>query len=185
MKSWGQTPLFMLRGSQEDGFDRLLAAQGYVERDPSLLLARTVAPLARQDLPRLCAILAPTSLGACREIWADGGIGAARYEVISRAPPPVTAILGRQGDDPAGAALVAVDGPIAMLHALHVLPDHRGRGVARAMLVRAARWAAARGCETLALAVVANNVAAQRLFGGLGFEPVAGYHYRAAPASAS
>lgn len=184
MTAWGQAPLFMLRGGQEDGLDRLLAEHGYAQRDPSLLLVAPVEPLASRELPRLRAILSLPELAICREIWVDGGIGIERQAVITRTPPPATAILGRRGDDPAGVALAAVDGPIAMVHALHVLPSYRGEGVARTILLRAARWAAARGCTTLALAVVAENAPARSLFEGLGFARAAGYHYRAAAAHA-
>lgn len=184
MAGWGQAPLFMLRGASEDGLDRMLTDLGYRQSDPSLLLTAPVDDLAPRDLPPLRAIVAAPELSICREIWADGGVGPARQAVIARAPPPACAILGRRGDMPAGVTLVAVDGPIAMIHALHVVPAHRGEGVARTMILRAARWAAARGCTTLALAVVAQNTPARRLFEGLGFTRAAGYHYRAAPAHA-
>ncbi|MEM8957023.1 MAG: GNAT family N-acetyltransferase [Pseudomonadota bacterium] len=181
MADWGQVPLFMLRGDADDALDRILTDLGYRQSDPSLLLTVPVDRLAGRELPPLRAILAAPDLAICREIWADGGVGPARQDVIARAPPPACAILGRLGDMPVGAALVAVDGPIAMVHALHVLPAHRGEGVGRMMLLRAAHWAAARGCSTLALAVVAKNAVARRLFAELGFAQSAGYHYRVAP----
>lgn len=181
MAAWGQRPLFMLRGGVETVLDDLLARRNYRISDPSLLLAAPVGAVASHDLPPLAAFAAPAGLAICREIWSEGGIGAVRQAVISRTPPPVAAILGRHKDDPAGAALVAVDGPVAMIHALHVRPQHRRGGVGRAMVVRAAHWAAARGCETLALAVVADNGPGRALFEGLGMAEVAAYHYRAAP----
>jgi GNAT superfamily N-acetyltransferase len=67
-----------------------------------------------------------------------------------------------------------------MVHALVVAAEHRRQGVAGAMMIRAARWARAQGCRTLALAVVASNAPARALFGGLGLNPVADYHYRVA-----
>jgi GNAT superfamily N-acetyltransferase len=56
----------------------------------------------------------------------------------------------------------------------------RGRGAARAVLGGAARWAAARGINSLYLQVERDNTAALRVYGGAGFTELCGYHYRVA-----
>lgn len=180
MRHWGQTPIFMIRGPNDAGLDALLDARGYRRNDVSLLLTGPVSEIARADTGRLQAFTTDPSLAVCREIWSDGGVGPERQDVIKRVPVPRAAILGRGGDDPCGVALVAIDGQIAMVHALHVLRSHRRRGVARAQVIRAAAWAERHGAQTLALAVVAENAPAIALFARLGLTETARYHYRIA-----
>ena len=181
MRSWGQNPIFMIKGDRDRWLDDLLDCRGYRKNDLSLLLTGSVSDLAARDIGPLQAFVADPGLAVCGEIWANGGVGPGRRAVIARVPVPRTAILGRSGDDPCGVALAAMDGPIAMIHALHVLPSHRRAGVARAMMVRAARWAERCGARTLALAVVTENAPARTLFVGAGLHETACYHYRVAP----
>lgn len=181
MRAWGQRPLFMLRGPQEAGFDDLLAARGYEISDPTLMLAGPVAPLLREELPLLGGITTPLSLAICREIWAEAGVGPARQALMERITGPAVAVMGRQGDAPAAVALAAADGPIAMVHALYVRPKARRSLAGYRVMLRAAHWAARQGCETLAVAVVAQNAPARGLYERLGLRQVAAYHYRVAP----
>jgi GNAT superfamily N-acetyltransferase len=73
---------------------------------------------------------------------------------------------------------VSSDGDIAMLHAIEVSPRHRRQGVARAIIARAAAWAAGQGCGWLGLAVTTANEPARALYTALGMAEVGTYHYR-------
>jgi GNAT superfamily N-acetyltransferase len=115
-------------------------------------------------------------------MWAGEGIGPARRAVMDRVAGPCTAVIAGPVEAPVGAAFVALDGGIAMVHAMAVVPAARRRGIARRMLAAAADWAADRGGRTLALAVTEANGAARALYAGVGMVDVAGYHYRRAPA---
>jgi len=52
---------------------------------------------------------------------------------------------------------------------LYVGPEHRGEGVATALLARAEAWAGERGCERATLSVNARNDTARRLYESRGY----------------
>jgi GNAT superfamily N-acetyltransferase len=178
MRGWGQRPLVMVR-SGEEALDRALAARGYLEHEPSVLLAAPIGALAaRRDET---AITCHAPLARMAEIWAADGIRPARLAVMDRAPGPKTWLLGRFGDRAAGCGFVALHGGVAMLSALVVAPDARRRGLGARLTRGAAGWAAAQGASTLALAVTRGNAPARALYAGLGMAEAGAYHYRIAP----
>lgn len=180
MRDAGQLPCVMVRGPVEAALDDALVARGYLKRGDGVLLAGPVAPLATQVPPLLTAILASPRLALCQALLTAAGVGAGA--VLERLPPPRRAVLGRRGDRPAGIALIAVDGPVAVVPVLYVLPDARRHGVARAMLQRAAGWAEGCGCTVMIAAVDAFDEAARVLLEGLGLAPASHFHYRVCPA---
>ena len=56
---------------------------------------------------------------------------------------------------------------------LYVLPEHRRRGIATALLKTAQAWAQARGDRQIGLQVFADNAAALALYRKLGYQPQA------------
>jgi len=180
MRALGQAPLFQIR-EHEEKLDALLEAHGYVVRDPVNLWAIPVADLTREPIARASAYTMWPPLELAREIWQDGGIGAARQAVMERASCPKTAILARVGDYPGGAAYAGIHDGIAMLHAIHVLPAQRRQGAGRLLLRAAAKWAEARGAEVLSLIVTQGNHAANPLYASMGMTRVGHYHYRVHP----
>lgn len=176
MKALEQDALFMLREADAT-LDALLEARGYAVVDPVLILTCPIAALTDIEVPRLATFTIWEPLAIMAEIWATGGIGPARLEVMQRAQTK-TAILARNNQRPAGTGFVAVDGPIAMVHAVEVLPEHRRQGAAQWIMRQAAFWARAQGAETMSVLCTKANTAALALYSGLGFEPAAQYHYR-------
>ena len=169
-------PLAMVRDSQPDLAARC-ADLGWREVDPTVLFA---APL--QDLavpPPLVTSFISTwpPLQIAREMWEAQGIGPARQAVMERAEGPKISVLGRCADKPAGVAFVALDGPVAMVHALEVLPDIRRNGAASNMMRAAAVWAQDQGAETLAVAVTHANVGGKALYASLNMSAVGHYSY--------
>jgi GNAT superfamily N-acetyltransferase len=173
----GGGALFMLFGWQ-DALDRRLERAGYRARDATDVLLGPVSGIAEAPPPVSCFETWPP-LAITEEIWSGGGIGPDRLVVMHRAKGPKTTLLGRTGDQPAGAAFVAIDPPFAMLHALEVRPAARRQGLARLMVRAAAHWAQDNGAEHLAVLVTRDNEAAQTLYAGLGLGAVGRYHYRA------
>ena len=114
------------------------------------------------------------------EIWAAGGIGPGRLDVMHRAAVK-TGILSRHKDKPAGTAFVAIHDGIAMVHAVEVLAHQRRKGVAAWIMRRAAFWAAEQGAHTLSVLCTQANAPANALYQRLGFTSVCGYHYRMHP----
>lgn len=173
-------PLFAIhpdRSAADLALDAALAARGFRLHDPVVAYAAPVPALAG-EVPFLAAFPHWPPLEAVRALWAEGGIGPARVEVMARAEGPHTAILGRSGDRPAGAAFVAVQDGIAMLHALEVRPGQRRQGVGGHLLRAAANWAAGQGAHVLALVVTERNAAARALYARAGMAEAGRYHYR-------
>lgn len=150
MRAAGQSQIF--RVLPGDAVDAALEARGYLRHDPVVTYTAPVAALIRDLPPVRCFAIWPP-LEVQRDIWAADGIGPSRVAVMERAAGPKTAILGRDDDRAAGVAYVGALGPVAALHALHVLPAHRRRGLALDMLAEAARWAQGAGCDRLTLLV--------------------------------
>ena len=179
-RGWGQPPLFAV----EDGDRRLsqaLADRGWRPARATVLLQAPVAALALRPVPPVTALPLWPPLAIQRGLWTELGIGPSRQAVMDRVAGPKWAVLGRIEDRAAGCAFAAVSGPVAMLHALVVVPWLRRRGLAGWMTCRAAGLAAEAGAEVLALAVLRDNAPALALYGGLGFGPVGGYAYWAPP----
>lgn len=176
LRPLGQDLLFQIR--PEDGeLDRCLAARGYEVIDPVDFLSAPVDSLTAQLHP-LAAIPSWPPLAVQAEIWAEGGIGPARLAVMDRVNGPKTALLGRHDDHPVATAFVAVHRGIALVHALEVSKEARGKGIGRTMIQGAANWAARHDAQDLAVLVVKANKAAQSLYAALGMVPSGAYHYR-------
>ena len=180
MLDLGQSPLFMLR-AQDTALDHLLEKRGFQIKDP---VTAYIAPLSdlQGDLPSVAVTPAWPPLSIQREIWATAGIGPARVAVMDRAQSPKTTHLGRSGDVPAGTAFTAIEGNLAMLHALEVLCDHKRRGVGRQIMTGAANWATIQGAQWLSVLVVNSNQEANVFYQNLGMmNSGISYHYRRAP----
>ena len=175
MAELGQSALFCVHEGQHL-LDGALEARGYDVMSPVVSLAAATKEFDAPD-PML-AILCGHPLARLAEIWAEGDIHAPRLAVMARASGPKAYLLARYKDRPVGAAFVACDGDIAVMHALYISPQTRREGLGRAMTAQAATWAAAEGAATLGLLVERENSAALSLYDGLGFATVSGYHYR-------
>ncbi|WP_113910596.1 GNAT family N-acetyltransferase [Roseovarius dicentrarchi] len=182
MDSMGQPRCFMIRGG-ETGLDALLAQAGYEVIDPVTIYAAPLDAL-KMDTP------APTAsfhlwepLAIQHEIWHSGGIGPARIDVMYRAGGAKTALMGRRDGHVVATGFAAIDGATAMVHALEVLPGYRRQGVARALMLEAARWAIPLSAAHLAVACTATNSAATALYTSMGMRSACRYHYRQQPAS--
>lgn len=176
MAQLGQDALFMLRDT-DSALDVALKARGYAVIDPVVILTCPIAALTDKEVPRLATFTIWEPLAIMAEIWAGGGIGPARLEVMARAAHK-TAILARNNQRPAGTGFVAVDGSVAMVHAVEILPEHRRQGAAQWIMREAAFWARAQNAQTMAVLCTKANTTALALYSGLGFEAAAQYHYR-------
>ena len=182
MAALGQAPLFMLRPDShpaDAALDAALAARGHRLVDPVVGYGAPVAAWAGSVPPPVSAFWIWPPLRVMEEVWDAAGIGAARRAVMDRVPGPHTSILARSADRVAGAAFVALDGPVAMLHALEVLPHYRRQGSAVNMLRVAGRWAQDNGATVVSAMVAAANGPARALYASLGMQNVGNYHYRA------
>lgn len=177
MLAWGQVPIFQVT-PETPGLDALLDGAGYAIKDPVLIYAAPVAVVAAIPTPRLSTFAHWPPLAIQREIWEQGDIGADRVAVMDRVRAPKIAPMARRVDRPVGTAFAAIYDGIAMVHAIEVLADQRRQGDGRRLLSRAAKWAAEAGAHTIALAVTEANIGARALYGDLGMQAAARYHYR-------
>jgi ribosomal protein S18 acetylase RimI-like enzyme len=169
-------PLVLVR-TGDAALDATLEARGWRVVDPVVAYAAPVAALIA-DLPPLAAFAHWPPLEIARSVWAEGGIGPARIDVMNRVKGAKTVIMARAGDRTAGVAFVACHGTEAMLHALEVRPDLRRQGVGQSLLHAAANWAASAGAARISLVVTRQNTAARMLYARLGMAVVGQYHYR-------
>lgn len=177
MAALDQPALFLIR--EGDGLlDQALMARGYRIVDPVVAYAAPVAIMAAQPPDHMTTFPHWPPMAIAADLWAEGGIGPARLEVMQRARGPKTVILGRAQDRAAGAAFVAIHENLAMLHALEVTPSQRRQGSAHNILKAAALWAQENGADTLSLVVTVANDPARRLYASFGMEVVGQYHYR-------
>jgi len=174
-RAWGQRPMFRLPDSDER-LGRALAGLGYRPEAPTAVMVADCAALAVAP-PALGTFAVWPPMAIQRDLWSAGNINPARQAVMDRVTGPRISLLGRLDDRAAGAAFVAVEGRVAMIHAIEVVPQFRRRGLARWMLGAAALWAGQQGADRLGLAVSRANIGARALYDCMGFAEVGGYSY--------
>lgn len=180
MREMGQPALFMIR-EIDTALDAQLDALGFVIKDPVTLYAAPIAAVTTARPPHKTVFTAWPPLAAQTEIWANGGITAARLAVMDRAPMPKTTLLGRVHDNPAGTTYVGMAHGCAMIHALEIGNAFRRQGLAANMTRAAAFWAADNGADYLTLVTTKVNAGANALYTSLGMTVVGHYHYRIKP----
>ncbi len=176
MKEAGEVPLFMLREGEGD-LDAALEARGYKIIDPVNLYTCPISNLTDIPIPRVTAFNIWEPLAIMEEIWATGGIGPGRLDVMARAETK-TGILARWNEKPAGTAFAGVHDGICMVHAVEILPHQRRQGVAQWIMRKAAFWAEEQGAHTMSVLCTQANSAANALYASLQMEVVGQYHYR-------
>ncbi|WP_134681892.1 GNAT family N-acetyltransferase [Paracoccus ravus] len=174
-RDWDQRPMFRLPDSDQR-LSEALTARGYRRETPTAIMAAESAALVRA-YPAMTTFAIWPALQIQRDIWAAGNISGARQAVMDRIALPRTTLLGRIDDRAAAAAFVAVDGEVAMIHAIEVAPQFRRRGMAGWLIARAAEWAAGHGATRLGLAVSRANTGARASYDMLGFREIGGYGY--------
>tara|TARA_R100000935_G_scaffold10109_3_gene20181 strand:- start:8340 stop:9050 length:711 start_codon:yes stop_codon:yes gene_type:complete len=179
MRAMDQRPIFMIRDG-DDTLDAELAARRYDIVDPVNLYVAPVVKLTDVPMPRVTAFQIWEPLAIMTEIWAKGGVGPERINVMHRAATK-TAILTRWNEMPGGVAFAALHDGVCMVHAVEVLEHQRGQGVAKWLMRSAGFWAQAQGATQMAVLCTQTNAGANRLYQGLGFDLVGHYHYRQFP----
>ena len=177
MLAMDQKLIFQIREGQED-LDGMLAARGYAILDPVTIYACEPETLCDVVIPRVTVLQVWEPLAIMREIWAAGGIGPERIEVMKRTKGPRVSLLGRLNDKPGGVAFVAIHDGVAMVHAVEVCPGQRRLGMGRWFMRAAAFWARDNGAHTLSVMCTDTNGPANGLYRSLGMTVTGHYHYR-------
>lgn len=147
------------------------------------------APINRMPLSNVVNQLPLRDIGRFVDsAIATGSVMAANRAGLSEiigAVVPAKGLFVRETGAQAHSTLVCVqDGQLAGFFEVATALEFRRKGHARALLLTAMKWAAAKGASTAWLQVEEANSAALELYGQLGFTPFYRYHYRVAPEGA-
>ena len=177
MRAFDQTPIFMIREGDDD-LDRNLARKGYEITGRSNIYTAPIKKFTKKDPPRLSVFEIWEPLQIQNDIWRKAGIDTTRIAVMHRTKGPKTSFFLRWGNRPAGSAFIGIHNNIAMLHALEILPQQRGKGVGTLAMYQAFNWAKSFDAHTLSVICTTENLAANALYASLHMQLVGGYHYR-------
>lgn len=153
-----------------------LAARGFAYRSHALVLARPLdAPLPAPDPALDVREAGPEQRAIAARTIARGYLdGAPPGPLDLRAAetwfdlPGAAHLIARRGGRPIGGGAVVIDGTCALLGQMSVLPEHRGRGVQRALVAHRLRHARSLGA-TRAFATSAPSGASLRNLRRAGF----------------
>ena len=127
-----------------------------------------------QDMGRFVGALMETQA-------ADPQLRPGLSEIIGAIQPEAGLFVLEQDEKPLATAICVHDGDLAGLFEVATAAAERGKGYGRRLLLSAMKWARLRGARRAWLQVAADNFAARRLYGTLGFTELYRYHYRRSP----
>jgi GNAT superfamily N-acetyltransferase len=165
------------------GLETLLAGQGYIAKDETIVLAAPIAGLAAA-VPGAEARPAPDADWMAVTATAEHQGPARRRE--KEGTPPLLTVPGawitlREGREATAVASVAAAGVLAGYFDLAVRPEHRRKGLAARAVGAAAHWAQGQGAEWLFCQVATANAASLALNTGLGMREAYRYRYWVRP----
>lgn len=163
--------------------DSLLAQNGYAAEAATLV---QTAGLPLQPLPVVEGI--DVEVGDFDESWLSAYAAAesltpgeveGRRGIHGRLRAGAGYATARSDGKVAGVGSVVVEDGWAGVHNMATAPEHRRRGVARAVLHALLRWSVSGGATRSYLAVMETNQAARALYEGSGYTTAYRYWYRA------
>ncbi|MFF7210097.1 GNAT family N-acetyltransferase [Streptomyces sp. NPDC008238] len=186
----GLPPYVQVTTGGEDSDEALAEAldhYGWTAEGHALLRTAALAPIA--DLPGAEAVRLSREADAAwlARYHRTGDLGDAALKVLGGGPSVWFATVpgdGPAGTGPAAIGRCVVDGRFASFGAVEVAPDHRRRGLARAVMAALARKALDEGASGAYLQVETGNEGARALYDRMGFTTHHAYHYRRGPLSA-
>ena len=177
MHALGQSNIFQIRRKDKD-LDFLLSKKGYSLVDKTLIYTCNIGEISCLTVPPVTAFNIWPPLSIMEIIWGKAGITGGRLSVMRRCDVKKTTILGRMENKAAGCAFVSQSDGIAIIQSMFVLPKYRRKGLARNILIEAAKWGLKEGSSYLALMTGKYNKEARALYDGLGMKVLESYHYR-------
>ena len=106
---------------------------------------------------------APDWIAMRSALWPGGGDGGTHADDINR-------LLADAGDTVNLIANGCETTPVAFLEGIYVVPEARGRGVAKALVAAVEDWARASGVSELGSDAAPDNMASLKMHHALGFE---------------
>ena len=112
---------------------------------------------------------------------ADPALRAGLSEIIGAIQPEAGLFVLEQDEQALATAICVHEGDLAGLFEVATAEAERGKGHGRRLILSALKWARLRGARRAWLQVEADNLAALKLYSGLGFTELYRYHYRRKP----
>lgn len=176
----GVKPTFKLTAQAPKLLDALLAARGYAQVEPSLVLTLNELPSSASPGAVWFENLDPAWGAVFAEWKALDQKERTLFERLTKASSGEVyhgLMKDTQGHVVACATGVLDRGWLGVLN-VHTVPDRRGQGWGKAMMQALLAEGKRRGATGAYLQVVADNHPATRLYRGLGFQKIYTYHYR-------
>lgn len=180
----GHSAIFKLTDASDPGLDDHLAGLGYL---PDARVTIMTADLPTRDNGHVGAGV--ERAGPTRE-WADAFAAMSGYgpdrrrmltDVLDRIELPAAYAAARVGSEIVSAGMAVAEDRHAGVFEMVTHPDHRGRGLAGAVLTNLLEWMRRRGTALAYLQVFEENRTAERLYRRAGFVPRYQYWYRVRP----
>lgn len=178
----GLPAIFRLSPLAPAACDRTLAAAGYLQLDPSVVM---LAPIGGRTAPTSVEIAARPDDDWLAGIAAANGIAPAlrpTHDLMVRSIVlPAAFATIRQAGEPVGFGLAVRERGMVGLFDIVVAPTARRRGHGRTIVQALMAWGHAAGATAAYLQVRGANDAALELYRRLGFRDAYRYHYRRQP----
>jgi ribosomal protein S18 acetylase RimI-like enzyme len=180
----GLPPRFQVSDGSPRELDALLRENGYSDEAYSGVFVADAADVV--EAARGGQFRTHTS-NAIDERWLDAFMAVegfaeskrATYRAIYEAIEPRAVYVRAEIDgEIAGVGMAASELGWTGMFGIATSPMHRRRGVGTHVMGVLARWSLANGAPRVYLQVMDSNDTAIRLYGGLGFSRLYGYHYR-------
>ena len=171
---------------QPPALDGVLAAQGFLAFDETLVQAAPIAGLSLAIEPPFGVTLGEVDADAFADVTAAMRHSSAiereaHREWLVHSPLPRRFVVLREGGAVVCAAQVTLDGECAGVFDVGTIVAARSKGYATYACAELLAWALGQGARLGYLQVTADNAAALAVYRRLGFATLYTYHYRARP----
>ncbi|HET6174543.1 MAG TPA: GNAT family N-acetyltransferase [Gaiellales bacterium] len=176
-RSRGLRPGFRLTPLSPPAFERLLRERGYLIDTEAVVMVADALPETPEPAVGDDIALAPgldeewlRVFQAIERHWPPEQDPGARW-VFGSGDSPRRFALARVGGEPAATGYARVEDDWLYIACVGTSPDHRRRGLARAVSERLFAWGESNGARRAILQAETKNAAAQALYAQLGFRP--------------
>ena len=178
--AYGRPLVFRISPLAGETLSRHLDTEGWLHFSESLVITANLASMeidnARDQLPLRDIGRFLDGAMAVRKL--DGSVRAGLSEIIGAIGGNAGLFLTESGNAPVSTAICVQDGDLAALFEVATAATERHKGLGRAVVKSALKWAKLRGASRAWAQVEADNAPARALYRSLGFEDAYSYHYR-------
>jgi ribosomal protein S18 acetylase RimI-like enzyme len=169
--------------SQPGNLDAELAAANFGAHQDTRVMSVSLSEIDRSAPPEPAQSVSAARFAAafCELHRLDAATTQAERERYVRAAGRSVFVVRRHGDTTIACGSLALEGKLAGIFGMVTALEHRGRGIASAIVAKLLHEARTAGADTAYLQVEADNTAARRAYSKFGFKDCYAYWYRAPP----